>query len=294
VRDIDNLIGDIYRSVQFKSGSVGHLDGDKYVRHTTDMLAPTERKAQTPKALHASKIGKNCLRQMWYGQYMPTVAEPLLPHTLIKFTYGDLVEELALDLAKGAGHKVEFEQQRVEFPTHNGFTVSGRLDAVIDGVVVDVKSCSPYSFKDWADKPLTADNDSFGYRWQLHTYGKAALEKQVMADTNRGYLLLVDKQNGHMGLSWVDYDFKAFDYRLKIITDTINNPDVAPSRGFDAVDKDRAGNLKLQTECSYCDYKRECWKDRDIKGVVRAGKVVWLVSPTPSTKVQLKPGELEL
>jgi hypothetical protein len=292
--NIDNLIGDIYRTIVDKNGGVSHIVSENYSRHTQDVLAPASRKAPLATALHASKIGKNCLRQMWYGQWMPDTAESLQPHTLIKFTYGDLVEELALDLVKGSGHTVTHEQTRIEFPTHNGFTVSGRLDAVVDGFVVDVKSTSPYSFKDWAGKPLTADNDSFGYRWQLHSYGKAALEKQVDANTERGYLLLMDKQNGHMALSWVDYDFKAFDYRLKIITETIRDAEKTPPRAFDAVDKDRAGNLKLETECSYCDYKRTCWSDRDIKGVVRSGKVVWLVSPKEGAKTVLKPGEIAL
>ena len=290
-KQIDSLIEDIHNSVT-GPGFEPVVDlTDKYSRHVNDLLAPKLLREGKPKALHASKLGKNCLRQMWYAQWTPQESEPLLAHTLIKFTYGDLVEEFALDLVRGAGHKVEYEQQRVDFPTYHGFTVSGRLDAVIDGVVVDVKSCSPYSYKDWANQPLTADNDSFGYRWQLHTYGKAAMNGQIKANTDRGYLLLMDKQNGHIGLSWVDYDWKAFDFRLKIITTAINDPTILPPRNFDAVEKDKLGNRKLCTECGYCDFKRTCWKADDIKGVVRAGKVVWLVAPTTGTTVKLKPGE---
>lgn len=295
--DINDLLTDIQGVIlktKEPNGSI-LVPVNRYSSHVADLLEPAEPREAKPWALHASKIGKNCLRQMWYAQWAPHFAEPLQYNTLVKFTYGDLVEEFALDLVRAAGHELKHEQSRVEFPAPNGFTVSGRLDAVIDGHVVDVKSTSPYSYNDWAGKPLTADNDSFGYRWQLHTYGKAALEGQIDANTTRGYLLLVDKQNGHIGLSWVDYDWKAFDFRLKIITEAIGNDSVAPHRGFDPFEKDKLGNLKLVTECSYCDYKRECWKERDIKGVVRAGKVVWLVaSNKPGEKVRLKPGELEL
>ena len=295
---ITDLLTDIEGVVNKTKAPNGEIlvPANRYSRHVADLLSTPAAREHKPMSLYASKIGKNCLLQMWYGQWYPEKAEPLRYNTLVKFTYGDLVEEFALDLVRAANHELKHEQTRIEFPTHNGFTVSGRLDAVIDGYVVDVKSTSPYSYNDWVGRPLTAANDTFGYRWQLHTYGRAAQLGQIDANTERGYLLLVDKQNGHVGLSWVDYDWDSFDFRLKIATEAIGNDPSKqrPHRGFDAVDNDKLGNKKLCTECSYCDYKRACWEKHDIKGVVRAGKVVWLVAPTAGTKVRLKPGELEL
>jgi hypothetical protein len=294
MKNIDTLIPDVYQLVQTGKGAVGvPVASNRYDKHVADMVAEKVTRPAPERALHASKIGKNCLRQMWYAQWHQGYAEPLLPHTLIKFTYGDLVEELALDLVRCAGHEVRLEQSRVEFPTHNGFTVSGRIDAVIDGFIVDVKSTSPYSFNGWSGKALTADNDSFGYRWQLHTYARG-LKDEAGVNMDRGYLLLLDKQNGHLGLSWVDFDMVAYDKRLEIITNMINDPKSAPPRNFGPEERDRLGNEKLPTECGYCDYKRECWKERDVKGVVRGGKVVWLVATHDGMKVKLKPGELEL
>lgn len=294
MKNIDTLIEDIHAAVKDGGFGLAPIGGDgRYSNHVLDLVSEKVTRPAPERALHASKIGKNCLRQMWYAQWHQSLAEPLLPHTLIKFTYGDLVEEFALDLVRAAGHDVKYEQMRVEFPTHNGFTVSGRIDAVIDGCIVDVKSTSPYSYANWAGKQLTADNDSFGYRWQLHTYARG-LGDVAGLNKERGYLLLMDKQNGHMGLSWVDFDMVAYDKRLEIITNMINDPKSAPPRNFGPDERDRLGNEKLPTECGYCDYKRECWKERDVKGVVRGGKVVWLVATHDGSKVKLKPGELEL
>lgn len=296
-KSIDDLIPDIHRAIVERKGDMVSFSaatlGADYRGHVADLITPSEKvREHNPKALHASKIGKNCLRQMWYAQYMPGVAEPYQPHTLIKFTFGDLVEEFALDLVAAAGHDVARRQERVEFTIDNGFTVSGRIDAVIDGFIVDVKSTSPYSYNDWAGKALTADNDSFGYRWQLHTYGKGLPDGAVNKD--RGYLLLMDKQNGHIGLSWVDFDWAAYDTRLKIIAKLLSDEKNPPPRMFHPEERDKLGNDKLPLECSYCDYRLECWKEQDVTGVLRSGKVVWLVSRNVGDKVKLKPGELKL
>lgn len=296
MKKVDTLVEDIYAMVQAQTyAGDGKWLGENMGGHVLDMIqARKEKKEVNPLVLHASKIGKNCLRQMWYGQWTPAIAEPLQPHTLIKFTYGDLVEEFALDLAVAAGHDVKLQQKRIEFPISDGFTLSGRIDAVIDGALVDVKSTSPYSFNDWNGKELTADNDSFGYRWQLHTYARGLTDDPLVTDKERGYLLLLDKQNGHIGMSWVNYNWSAFDMRLKLITSQIKDSHTVPVRGFKPTEKDKLGNDKLPIECGYCDYKRECWRNHDPKAVLRSGKVTWLVAPSEGGKVRLRPGELEL
>lgn len=298
MKKLDTIVEDIYELVLNPSDKLNpNAFGQGMGKHVADMVVAKagEARVHDPYALHASKIGKNCIRQMWYGQWTPKLAEPLLPHTLVKFTYGDVVEELALDLAIAAGHTVELAQQRIEFPIAGSkYKLSGRIDAIIDGCIVDVKSCSPYSFNDWAGKELTADNDSFGYRWQLHTYARGLEGNDLVVEKDKGYLLLMDKQNGHIGLSWVNFNHKAFELRLKIITDMLGDGTSVPPRNFKPSEKDKLGNEKLPIECSYCDFKRECWKEHDVKGVLRSGRVTWLVSPAEGGKVKLKTGEVVL
>ena len=74
--------------------------------------------------------------------------EELRPQTMLQFMFGDVWESILLYLAKEAGHTVTHEQSEV---TLNG--VKGHNDAIIDGVVVDVKSASPFSFKKLRPSP---------------------------------------------------------------------------------------------------------------------------------------------
>ena len=75
-----------------------------------------------------------------------------------------MIEELVLSLAKASGHKVEGEQSKL-----NVHGVKGHRDAVIDGMTVDVKSCSSYAYKKFKEGKLK-DDDPFGYISQLSSY----------------------------------------------------------------------------------------------------------------------------
>ena len=61
---------------------------------------------------------------------------------LIAFLFGDIVEEVVLFLARAAGHEVTDEQKEIEI---NG--VRGHIDGRVDGLPVDVKSASSYSYR---------------------------------------------------------------------------------------------------------------------------------------------------
>jgi hypothetical protein len=184
---------------------------------------------------------------------MPASAEPILPHTLFKFIYGDLIEEATLMLAEAAGHKVERRQEPVQM--HSGeWEVRGKIDAVIDDVLVDVKSCSPFGYKKFAEG-LTDDNDSFGYRLQLSAYNLALPLK--MDVTDQGFLA-VDKQNGHIG--YFPQEYVPVETRVETLVFALEH-DRPPTRRFKLIPDGKSGNEKLCTECSYCPYKFECWKD---------------------------------
>lgn len=212
---------------------------------------PRDRTAA--KVLYASEIGKPCIRQIWYGYYHPELAEPLPASAKTKFLYGDILEEYVLMLAKAAGHTVEDEQKPVEVPLTRGWKIRGRMDARIDGVIVDVKSCSSYSYKKFKEG-LNDNNDSFGYRQQLSVY--TALEP---AATPQGFLA-IDKQNGHVGYFPADY-VPVGDKAETIIDVLEDGPHSGPKRAFIPVPDGKSGNEKLCVECSYCAFKQHCWND---------------------------------
>lgn len=92
--------------------------------------------AATKGVLRGSRIGTSCGRKQWYDTNAPESAEDMDPHTLLKFLYGNILEEIILFLAEEAGHSVEKRQATVELDGIVGH------DAIIDGTLVDVKSAS--------------------------------------------------------------------------------------------------------------------------------------------------------
>ena len=224
-----------------------------------DIRYAVDHSLQQSKALkpiiRASSIGKACDRQQWYDLH-GFEGIPLQSHTRLMFLYGHVIEALLLFLAKEAGHTVEREQEEVEV-----YGIKGHIDAVIDGVVVDVKSTSPRSFDKFKDGTLATD-DPFGYVKQIDFY-KLGLDE-------RGGFLAMDKQNGH--LCW--YEVKGIptgvEKRIKTLKRLEKEDTPEPERVGKYVDvpDGKSGNRTLCVECKYCSHKLSCWADaNDGKGL---------------------------
>ena len=140
-----------------------------------------------PKVIYASEFGNKCLRQLFYKHKHPELAEGIHAAARFKFFYGDIVEEAMLALAEVAGHTVEDRQKRIELPATNGYKVTGRIDAVIDGVVVDVKSVSTIGFREFQ---VGLGGRKFGYADQLALYAMAEKKK------DKGHFLISTKVHG--------------------------------------------------------------------------------------------------
>jgi hypothetical protein len=210
-----------------------------------------------PARVWFSNVGGPCTRKLWYKLHTPADAEPLGPGTRLKFLYGDIIEELVLTLARKAGHVVEHEQAHVEW---NGIT--GRIDAVIDGMLVDVKSASSYSFKKFQGG-LQRDDDAFGYLGQLAGYLLVARDLGLVSDANRNRaaFLAVNKETGRLHLDvhkFSDQDLAQWSIDVQENKHEAEG-DGTPIRAFDPVPEGKSGNLKLGVNCSYCDFKHSCW-----------------------------------
>ena len=212
-----------------------------------ESLSKRERKG----TLRMSNIGKPCDRQLWYEVNSPEKALKLSPATYLKFMYGHLVEELLLFLAELAGHRVEGRQDEQEIEG-----IKGHRDGIIDGTLIDVKSASSYSFNKFKEGKLKED-DAFGYSDQLQSYLFSGQDDPLITDKKRAAFFVADKTLGHIHLDVhekEDKDFKElFDQKKKMVVGEI------PPRGFEPVPMGQSGNLALGKNCSYCDYKFECW-----------------------------------
>lgn len=249
---IDTLVKDIYNLFGDDGFKPGEEDVQAFGHALAQRIAERVEERQSGSALRLSALGTKCDRKLWYSQHTPEKGEPLRPETRIKFLFGDILEELLFFFARCAGHKVEGEQDTVEVEG-----VKGHRDGVIDGVVVDAKSASTYSFGKFKEG-ITPDNDAFGYLEQLDAYLEGSQDDPLVVDKERAAFLAIDKQHGHICLDIQKK--KNYDYKTLIAKKRENlNRDVPPERGYAAKPDGKSGNMKLGVECSYCAFKDECW-----------------------------------
>lgn len=249
VQDIQQLLG---KGVKLDEAALAKF-GAASAMHVVKSLEERSHGKRKPKTLYVSEVGQPCHRRLWYGVNTPELAEKLPPSAQIKFLYGDLIEEMLLLLAEAAGHEVTNRQELTDIPIPAGsdgfWNVRGRKDAVIDGVLVDVKSCSSFAYKKFQEG-LNDDNDSFGYRAQLNTYNGGKYERQ-------GFLA-IDKQNGHFEFFEIPHE-STVDQMFESVRSARSVS--APERAFELQPEGMSGNMKLGIECSYCPYKAHCWRD---------------------------------
>ena len=256
MKKIDTLIRDINKTLKGMGGwdgIRGHSLG--YVISLIDNKRFS--KPQEPRGyLSLSSVGTPCKRKLWYKINRTDEGEELTPNTFLKFFYGDMIEELVLQLAIASGHDVTGEQDRLD--VHG---VKGHRDAVIDGMTVDVKSCSSYAFKKFKEGRLR-DDDPFGYISQLSSYVYAGQNDPLVTDKVRGAFLAVDKQNGHICLDVYDFT-EELKTKEEEILETIYMVDgKIPEERIPTVPQSKSSeNTKLSMQCSYCEFKFLCWEN---------------------------------
>lgn len=238
-------------------------------------------KKRTPKTLYASEVGHPCYRKLWYKTRPEKfTSEVLNPATLLSFAYGDLVEELLLALAAAAGHTVERRQERVEIPIKDGWVLTGRIDAVIDGVVIDVKSTSQQNFEKFRDPSKLMQDDPFGYVMQLATYITALAPKGGVHPTHAGFLA-VDKVRGQLATPLIHFPSPLSNEMLCDLVDIVASPKEPPHPAEAAPVAATTKKDKLCTMCSYCEYKEHCWRDANegtgIQTEIVSGKPRYIV-----------------
>ena len=267
----------IYSMLSEKKQPLNLLLGDQINEAYRNLLSK-ERWKRPPKTLRCSEIGKPCPRQLWYSYYRPELAAPLTGQTYLKFAYGHILEALVLQLAQDAGYHVERQQERFTHVFDSGWTLTGSIDAVIEGVLVDVKSVTAMSVKKF-DKGLV--DDPFGYKAQLNSYSN-------MGDFDDSGFLTIEKELGKLAFYPMGRRRDLFVTDFERAVDAVSSN--APPPGLEAVPQsDTSPNMALCTTCSYCDYKKECWKDaNDGKGIrtfMYSNKPVFLVKVVKEPKV---------
>lgn len=280
---IHSLIDDIHYTIQRKdewfSDELAMDLGSQVAARLHLHYKPREGKG----TLRLSKMGPQCPRALWYSIYHPELAEPLPPSAVLKYSYGHILEAQTIALAKASGHEVTGEQDEC-----NVDGIKGHRDCVIDGCVVDVKSASTFSFQKFKDGSIK-DSDTFGYLDQLTGYVVGSVSDPLVRCKDRGYLLAVDKQLGHICL----YEHKVTLGHRELLRDRIASykgivsMSHAPECTCGTEQIGKSGNIGLDTKASYSPYKYCCFPN--LRTFIYAGgKPVFL------TKVERLPDVVEV
>jgi hypothetical protein len=251
LKQLETLVPDIYALFtephEFDEANVSEF-GHRLATHISNRISDEKSGA----TLRMSNLGTPCDRKLWYSVNKPEAAEELPPEVRFKFLYGDILEELVLFLAKEAGHTVDGAQDTLEI---NG--VKGHRDAVVDGVTVDVKSASSYSFRKFDDH-LTTEGDAFGYLDQLGAYLYAGQSDPKVTNKSVAAFIAVDKTLGHICVDVQPNTYKDYSKVVDAKKALIALP-APPPRGFSDEPDGKSGNRKLGVHCSYCSFKQTCW-----------------------------------
>lgn len=255
-KTIDTLVQDMHDVIEGRGGWTGNLGS---IMGNGISLVANQRfsKPQEPRAyLSLSGIGTPCQRKLWYKINKADEAEKLKPNTLLKFFFGDMIEELALTIAKAAGHTVEGMQDHLD--VHG---IKGHRDAVIDGMTVDVKSASPFAFKKFKEGNLRND-DPFGYISQLSSYVYAGQDDPLVSNKTHGAFLVIDKVNGHICLDVYDFteELKTKEQEMLQAKEMVAG-DIPEDRIPPVPQSKTSPNTKLDMTCNYCEFNRICWPE---------------------------------
>ena len=252
MKKIQTLIKDIYNLFKEDKGcSLSEKKRDKIIDTCVENI-----RQQLTVSIMGNDIDKKKLRMsnvgypdrlLWY-QFQDVEREGLKDNDPIKFLYGHIIEELVFCLAELSGHKVTDRQKETKL---SGIT--GHIDGRIDDILVDIKSASPMSFRKFKDRTLYSD-DPFGYIDQLSSYATA--EK-----ANEAGFLVMNKLSGE--LCWMGLDeleITNTEERIKYLKGMVKS-DNPPERCYNDIPDGKSGNYKLNVNCFYCSYKKDCWAD---------------------------------
>jgi len=256
MKHIGTLVPDIYSlfdaDVEFKEEDVQTL-GHNLARVIRTRFVE-KRKGAT---LRMSNLGQPCRKKLWYEINAPEKAEPLPKEARFKYLFGDILEVLLLFLARVAGHTVEGEQDELVLAD-----VVGHRDAVVDGVLVDVKSASTYGFRKFEDGTL-AEDDAFGYIDQLNAYLDASQDDPLVKEKEYAAFLAVDKTLGKITMLPIPRNKRDYPKLVQEIRQILGER-VPPARAYQDVPDGKSGNRKLGVACSYCPFKQICWPNLKV------------------------------
>ena len=252
---MNNLIEDIYKTIEPLSDGEA-LDISEYQIEVfgkameavlRSWANPTKRDSNF--SVRMSNVGKHP-RRLWFdNKYKNEQGESKPnPPTQIKFLYGHILEELVKLFVSLSGHDITGEQKEVVVDS-----ISGHIDCIIDGEVVDIKTASGFAFNKFKNGTLR-DDDPFGYLGQLAGYEESE-------GTSNGGLLVINKENGELCFYQPeDLDKPNIRNKIQNIKTALKKDEPPEDYCFKIVPDGVKGNEKINKNCAWCPYKFKCYE----------------------------------
>ena len=236
---------------------------DEAVEDFRETLVKQLRRENGPFRLRMSNIGRApCQLQMEKSGAKPNRRGA---NFIMRMMIGDAVEVYLTALLKLANANITGGKDIVSFDIADT-TIKGESDIDIDGAVWDIKSCSPWAFKNkWAyGYDGLKKSDDFGYIAQLYGYSSGQGKPMggwITADKSSGEVLFVEATP-------TQEETEAIKANLENTIRTVEL-DKEFERCFEPEDeyfyRKPTGNKRLPMNCSFCDYRATCWPDAEFK-----------------------------
>ena len=205
--------------------------------------------------LRASNVGRaSC--QLWFQKNKPEEAIPPPSHFLLRMMIGDITEAVFKGIIKEAGAAFE-KPEKIETEIA-GEKIQGEYDLILDNKVDDIKSTSPWSYKNkWIDGESIEKSDPFGYVGQLTVYAKGK-------NVEPGGWWVINHSTGNFKYikytSDPDKVIKKLEKTIEAVADTKFSRCFTPVK--ETFHRKETGRYVLGTQCKFCNFRHACWGDR--------------------------------
>jgi hypothetical protein len=252
---------------------------DRFAQYARDAMEKQFTKRDDDFTLRMSNIGRPSCQ-------LHLQAKGLKPETptydfKMRMIMGDLMEAAMFTLMEAAGIDIKSKHTKVSYDA-DGTPINGEYDVELDDGIWDIKTASPFAFE---HKFNSSDgynkikvNDSFGYVAQGIGYGMGA------GKPFKGWIAL-NKSTGEIAFTEAPDNEPEKEEVNDKIQESISAIDTTKpfKRQFSDVPesfyKKETGNRVLGIECSWCDYKKHCWKNlefrRQLPSKGKNPKYVW-------------------
>lgn len=250
---VEFTIHNYFNKVLAGSGGISKATKNKIMNHVEQAIEKQfEDKGNRKFRLRASNIGRATC-QLWFMKNKPEKAVARGTNFLLRMLIGDITEAVFKGVLTEAGVNYgEPEKVQVDIA---GETISGEYDLIVDNKVDDIKSASPWTYRNkWTGGDNVEKNDSFGYIGQLAVYAKG---KGVEA----GGWWVINHSSGEF--KYIKYTSDT-DEVIKNLEHTVTTlRENKFERCYEPIEETYrgkpSGRYVLNTECQFCDFRYACW-----------------------------------